>query len=226
MLRPLRASRSRPGSSSDRVRHGAAGTGLFASSRVTTSVTGSRSASAARLAGCAGSSASNGSARTPGFIRRLESAHHWVQSLPVGNADQHDTDSDGIGDECDPFPGSSAGAKANGGGGFEAEDGDRATFSVSAQAKSAEAPDGKAKLNTHGPDGFQFTSTEITSVIEDGNEATVRGTGMYEGQEVNFRIDLVDGGSLSDDTIRWQIDGGVGYDSGVQVVRRGNVSVG
>jgi hypothetical protein len=142
----------------------------------------------------------------------------------VPNADQTDTDGDGIGDECDPFPGSTAGCKVTLGGKIVAANGDPATFGGNAQAKSPSAVKGQLEYTDHGPaQPLKLKSLSVTSAICDGPRATVRGTGTVDGsQAVSFRVDTTDNGEPGTaDTYRVRLSNG--YDSGEQSLVGGNV---
>ena len=131
------------------------------------------------------------------------------------NADQRDADGDSIGDECDPFPGSTAGCKVTGGGQLVASNGDPATFSGNAQAKSATDVKGELRYQDHGPaSGLTMKSTTVTSTIAPANQATVRGEGKMVAY-LDLRIDYVDnGGPGRNDSFRIRLSNG--YDSGVR----------
>jgi hypothetical protein len=141
----------------------------------------------------------------------------------VPNPGQADTDGDGIGDECDPFPGSTAGCKVTLGGRIVAANGDAATFGGNAQAKSPTAVKGQLEYTDHGPaQAAKFKSLNVTSAICDGPRATVRGTGDANGTPVDFRIDITDNGEPGTaDTYRLRLSNG--YDSGEQTLAGGNV---
>jgi hypothetical protein len=138
------------------------------------------------------------------------------------NPDQTDTDGDGLGDECDPFPGSTAGCKVTLGGRILTGGGDAATFGGTAQAKTADAVKGQAEYTDHGVAGFTFKSTAVTSAVCSGTHVTLRGTGYASGTPVTFRIDVTDNGEPgSADTYRIRLSNG--YDSGDRTLTGGNV---
>jgi hypothetical protein len=139
------------------------------------------------------------------------------------NPDQRDTDGDGIGDECDPFPGSTAGCKVTVGGHITASNGDRATFGGNAQAKTAADVKGQHQYQDHGPAvELRFKSSSVDSVICASSEATVRGSGTADGQPVTYRIDVADNGEPGrNDTYRIRLSNG--YDSGERTLQSGNV---
>ena len=141
------------------------------------------------------------------------------------NADQRDTDGDLIGDECDPFPGSTAGCKVTGGGQIVASNGDHATFSGNAQAKSAADVKGQLQYQDHGTvAALTMKSTAVTSAICAGNQATVRGQGKIGSLVVDYRIDYVDNGEPGrTDTYRIRLSNG--YDSGARTISSGNIQV-
>jgi hypothetical protein len=111
------------------------------------------------------------------------------------------------------------------GGHITAPSGDKATFGGNAQAKSADAVKGQQTYIDHSvAGGLRFKSTQTTSVICDGNRATILGAGEADGQPVTYRIDVTDNGEPGrDDTYRIRLSNG--YDSGEQRLRGGNVQV-
>jgi Thrombospondin type 3 repeat len=141
------------------------------------------------------------------------------------NKEQRDTDGDGIGDECDPFPGSTAGCKVTLGGRIDTGGGDMATFGGVAQAKTADRVAGQLEYTDHGAaDALRFKSLTVDSVVcADGGRATLRGTGVVDGdQPVQFRVDVTDTGEPGDaDTYRIRLSNG--YDSGERTLAGGNV---
>ena len=141
------------------------------------------------------------------------------------NADQRDADADLIGDECDPFPGSTAGCKVAGGGQIVASNGDPATFSGNAQAKSATDIKGQLQYQDHGTAAaLTMKSFSVTSAICAENEATVRGQGKIGSLVVDYRIDYVDNGEPGrTDTYRIRLSNG--YDSGPRTIASGNIQV-
>ncbi len=141
------------------------------------------------------------------------------------NPDQSDVDHDGIGDECDPTPGSTGGCKVTWGGQLTAANGDVGTLAGNAQAKTPAAPKGEVTYVEHGPaTPFKFKSASVTSIICSGNRATVRGTGTAGSASVTYRVDLVDNGEPGrTDTSRIRLSNG--YDSGEHVIKNGNVQL-
>ena len=141
------------------------------------------------------------------------------------NGDQRDTDGDGIGDECDPSPGSTAGCKLTGGGQIVAQNGDPASFSGNAQAKSKGDVKGQLNYTDHGPaQPLQVKSKTVSSVICSGTAATIRGQATAGSQTVDYRIDVVDNGEPGrNDTYRLRLS--TGYDSGQRTLGSGNLQV-
>jgi hypothetical protein len=141
------------------------------------------------------------------------------------NPDQEDTDGDGLGDECDPFPGSTAGCKATLGGRITTDDDAPATFGGTAQARTADSVKGQQQYTDHGATGFTFKSLTVTSAICTGNRVTLRGAGTVDGTEpVEYRIDVTDNGEPGTaDTYRIRLSNG--YDSGERTLDGGTVQV-
>jgi hypothetical protein len=129
-----------------------------------------------------------------------------------------------IGD--DPIP--SPDCSVSSGGQLIVADGDKATFGGSA----ATYRDGFGHMIfvNHGPAAeFTFTTEEITSLtcIEDGRYATLTGTGRVESgagpdQIVEFRLEVQDATNAID---VYHLTLSNGYDTGVQVVTRGEIKV-
>jgi hypothetical protein len=139
------------------------------------------------------------------------------------NADQADADDDGIGDECDPYPGSSAGCKLTGGGMLELAEGSRATFGGNGQAKDVDLVKGQQEYADHGLN-LAFKSVTTESLICSGASATARGTGEVDGTTVTYRIDYGDNGEPGRaDTYRIRLSNG--YDSGERILVGGNIQV-
>ena len=141
------------------------------------------------------------------------------------NFDQRDTDGDTLGDECDLFPGSTAGCKVTAGGQIIAQNGDPATFSGNAQAKSASDVKGQLSYTDHGAaQPLQFKSKTVSSAVCSGTAATIRGQGTVGAQTVDYRIDVVDNGEPGgSDTYRLRLS--TGYDSGQTALGSGNLQV-
>jgi hypothetical protein len=114
----------------------------------------------------------------------------------VTNPAQRDTDADGVGDECDPTPGNTP-CEVKGNGRLATNRGAR--FNLDASFGTADtAPVGRVKYDDRS-EGLRLTSRRITSVIGSGAEATIRGTGTARGDELEFSIDVADGGRKARD---------------------------
>jgi hypothetical protein len=131
----------------------------------------------------------------------------------AANPAQLDTDGDGT-------PGNTQ-CRAKGAGGLTSNP--KAAFAFDAEFKSArKGPDGDIGY-VDGEAGFVFWSTRVTSVIADGENATIRGEGRRNGKAVTYRIDVSDT-SRNGSTDAFSIRLSDGYsESGT--VRRGNVDV-
>jgi hypothetical protein len=122
-------------------------------------------------------------------------------------------------------PTASDDCKVTYGGWVNAQNGDRGSFSGQAQSTSTTAPSGKQSYRDSGPAAdFDFVSTETTAVTCTADSVQIYGRGTVNGgSPVTFRIDLTDGGR--DDTYRIVWAGAAPYDSGVQPLRGGNITV-
>ncbi|HEY6017159.1 MAG TPA: post-COAP-1 domain-containing protein, partial [Gaiellaceae bacterium] len=129
-----------------------------------------------------------------------------------------DNDGDGVGDACDPTPGSTPGKVT--GGGWIGNTKDPFAFTVR-YTSAMTSPNGEVVYGAGGA-GTRLRSSTITSVIISGTHATIRGTGTVDGTAVDFRIDVDDHGEPGSSdafTITWP-----GYTAG-GVLNGGNIQV-
>ena len=105
------------------------------------------------------------------------------------NPDQRDTDGDGSGDECDPTPGNTP-CEVRGDGRLASG----AHFNLRATYLAGDSSARGRLTYTDRAEGLRLIAGEITSVIGSGSEATVRGTSRANSDEVDFRVEVVDGG--------------------------------
>ena len=147
-----------------------------------------------------------------------------------------DTDNDNVNDPApaDPedtaskawvIPASTAGCKVTYGGRIEAANGDKGTFGGNAKADGLE---GSENYQDHGPAAdMHVKSVDVDAVVcsADGTSASIFGTATVDGAgSFDYRIDVEDLGEPgSSDTYRIRVSNG--YDSGEQVLDRGNVQI-
>jgi hypothetical protein len=136
----------------------------------------------------------------------------------VANADQRDMDGDGVGDACDPTPGSTPGCA---GGVGTLQTNAKASFAFGVRYRAGRpAPEGLLGF-TDKAAGKAIGSKRITSVIIVGSHATIRGDGKTNaGQTVAFRVDVDDlsaNGKLDTFRIEWP-----GY-TATGTLRSGNI---
>jgi hypothetical protein len=105
------------------------------------------------------------------------------------NTDQRDTDNDGVGDECDPTPGNTKG-KTTGSGWIS----QTRQANVNVHGKSGQAPKPAKVDYDDRAIGLRFASTAVTSYIQVGSRAIIRGQGRANGVLVTFRAEVVDNG--------------------------------
>jgi Beta-propeller repeat len=101
------------------------------------------------------------------------------------NADQHDTDADGIGDECDDAPGSTPCA-VDARGRVASENHAQLDLRAVFDAGDA-APTGSVRVKDK---HLMLRSRTISSLIAYEGRATLRGTGAIKKRAVGFRIDV------------------------------------
>ncbi len=111
------------------------------------------------------------------------------------------------------------------GGRITAANGDKATFGGNA---SAAGPSGRAQFQDHGPVAAMNVHSIAVSAVTcapDGTAATILGTATVDGAGlVGFQIDVTDLGQPGrSDTYRLALS--TGYDTGVQLLRGGNVRI-
>ena len=145
-----------------------------------------------------------------------------------------DTDDDGVRDADEPqdtaaktwlIPTSTAGCKVTYGGRITAANGDKATFGGNAKADGSS---GQEQYRDHGPAAsMNVHSIDVLAVVcsSDGTEASIFGTATVDGAgSFDYRIDLKDLGEPgTSDTYRIRLSNG--YDSGEQLLDRGNVQI-
>ena len=134
------------------------------------------------------------------------------------NPDQTDTDGDGLGDICDPTPGSTPG-KVSGGGFVSVA---KHNFAFTAQYRGEGGlPEGHVNYEDKAA-GIKLRSTSLTSVRIFGTHAIVIGEGVINGVNVTFQVDVDDLGEPGAEdtfTIGWE-----GYAAG-GVLQGGNVQI-
>jgi hypothetical protein len=147
-----------------------------------------------------------------------------------------DTDGDAVRDPDEPgdtaaktwvLPTSVPGCKVSYGGRILAANGDMATFGGNAQVPAA-GPKGQEQYRDHGPAApmrVHSINVRVVTCSADGTQATIFGQATVNGSGTfDYRIDLEDHGEPGTaDT--YQIRLSNGYDSGEQVLDRGNVQI-
>jgi hypothetical protein len=121
------------------------------------------------------------------------------------------------------LPPSTEGAHVTGGGAIDPTPGGVGRFTFNPQKKQSE-PSPTGKLDYDAPD-LDVSSTSITAIVQSGDAATFFGIATIDGVgSFVFRVDVVDGGEpSSSDHFRIRLS--TGYDSGDQLLTRGNVQV-
>ena len=117
-------------------------------------------------------------------------------------------------------PASTAGCKVTFGGWYA--DGKKVTLAGQARAVSASEASGSTTFHDHGR-GLTLQSETVLATVCEGGRAEIHGTGEVDGQPVEYRIDMVDGGKTDTYRIRW--NGSSTYDSGERVLSGGNITV-
>jgi hypothetical protein len=139
----------------------------------------------------------------------------------VANADQRDTDGDGIGDACDSTPGNTPACTA-GVGVLKSNSQSALAFAAAFKAQSA-GPIGVVGFADKAT-GAILASSTLTSLIVSGSHLTIRGTGKTNtGATVAFRADADDlsaNGSLDLFSIQWP-----GYTAS-GLLKAGNITIG
>jgi hypothetical protein len=115
------------------------------------------------------------------------------------------------------------------GGWITAHNGDKASFGGNAKVDSAGNASGQEEYQDHGPaQPITVNSTAVSSVYctKDMTEATILGTATVNGSGMyQYEIDVADNGqSGANDTYRMFIPA-IGYDSGVQTLGGGNITI-
>jgi hypothetical protein len=125
------------------------------------------------------------------------------------------------------LPPSTEGCKVTYGGRITAANGDKATFGGNAMVPDSGAR-GEEEYQDHGPISLMNVhsiAVDVVTCSPDGTSATIFGTATLDGAGAfAFRIDLKDLGEPgTSDTYRVRLSNG--YDSGTQVLNRGNVQI-
>jgi hypothetical protein len=115
------------------------------------------------------------------------------------------------------------------GGWITASNGDTASFGGNAKVDSAGNASGQEEYQDHGPaQAITVNSIGVSSVYctQDRTKATILGTATVNGAGMyQYEIDVADNGqSGASDTYRMFIPG-IGYDSGVQTLGGGNITI-
>jgi hypothetical protein len=115
------------------------------------------------------------------------------------------------------------------GGWITANNGDKASFGGNAKVDSAGNASGQEEYQDHGPvQPITVNSTAVSSVYctQDRTKATILGTATVNGSGMyQYEIDVADNGqSGASDTYRMFIPA-IGYDSGVQTLGGGNITI-
>jgi hypothetical protein len=119
--------------------------------------------------------------------------------------------------------------KISDGGWIVADNGDQATFGGNAKVSAAGVASGQQEYQDHGPaQAFNFNATTVAAVIcsSDRSSAEVYGLGTIDGAGAyEYRIALTDAGEPgSNDSYGISIPG-IGYDSGNQLLKGGNIQI-
>jgi thrombospondin type 3 repeat protein len=117
------------------------------------------------------------------------------------NATQRDSDRDGRGDACDGTFDSSDGHAT--GGGFLVVDGRKAHLSFSARS-TAGVLEGLGKV----VDGRRdIRLLDVTGLRQDGSRAVIVGNARVDGAATTYRLEVVDGGEPTSDTVELEAGG-------------------
>jgi len=119
------------------------------------------------------------------------------------NADQRDTDGDGIGDACDPDPGSTPGCDVSAHGWIGPDPRGHINIEVSTVGTIA----GRVTYRQDRP-RVDFRSTDVTRVVVDGGHATIVGVGKVRGNRVTFEVNVEDLGPRRRDTFDIELSNG------------------
>ena len=119
-------------------------------------------------------------------------------------------------------PASTPGCKVTWGGWFS-DAGKKATLAGQAKGLTADSAQGSVTFHHHGA-GLALNSEQVVSTTcTAGGRVEIHGVGEVNGQAVEYRVDLTDGGAT--DTFRISWNGTTPYDSGERTLAGGQIRV-